>query len=57
MGLNSNVAFLPFLNQKERRRLSVFRLGALAGSLLTRLEYIRLSQVCHPFATSEKVIG
>lgn len=25
------------LDQKERRRLTVFRLGALAGSLLTRL--------------------
>lgn len=35
--------------QKERRRLTVFRLGALAGSLLTLQYSSRPVPVCHAF--------
>lgn len=35
--------------QKERRRLTVFRLGALAGSLLTLQYSSRPIRICHAF--------
>lgn len=35
----------------------MFRLGALAGSLLTRPNYSRLTQDCHLFEKSEKVMN
>lgn len=50
--------FKPFKNQKGHRRLTVFRLDALAGSLLTHLRRYHTCMGLSPlFSTFSKVFA